>query len=191
MKVFFNASLHGKKEFQENYNKIFNALKRTDAEILAAPALEHDVDDLVGETSEAASNYYENLLRWIKQADIVFFEVSFPSTSIGYEIALALQQSKPVVAFRAKGSKRNVILDTIEDEKLQLIEYTPLENIDSLVSDSIEFALGQADTRFNFFISPRIAEHLDWISREKKVPRAVYLRQLIERDMMKNKEFNG
>src|SRR5690606_24116520 len=138
---------------------IFDALKRTNSDILAAPALEHDVDDLVGETSEAASNYYENLLKWIKQADIVFFEVSFPSTSIGYEIALALQQSKPVVAFRAKGSKRNVILDTIEDEKLQLIEYSPLEHMDSLVSDAIEFALGQADTRFNFFISPRISEH--------------------------------
>jgi hypothetical protein len=50
--------------------------------------------------------------------------------------------------------------------------------------------LENIDTRFNFFISPKIGNFLDWIAKKKKLPRAVYLRKLIEDDMDKNKEYS-
>jgi hypothetical protein len=45
------------------------------------------------------------------------------------------------------------------------------------------------DVRFNFFISPQIGNYLDWVSKNKRIPRAVYLRRLIEEDMKNNKEY--
>lgn len=183
MKLFFNASLRGKKEYGENYVKIVEALKKTEHKLLASPAVDRDHLKLLKVTdTEEASDYYKQLLAWIKKADVCVFEVSYPSTSIGHEVALALQYSKPVVALHVKGAHHNMVLETIKDDKFQLIDYSS-DNIGKTVSRAIDYATDQMDTRFNFFISPEIGNYMDWIAKVKKVPRAVFLRQLIESDM--------
>ena len=40
--------------------------------------------------------------------------------------------------------------------------------------------------RFTFFITREIAAYLDKVTVRKKVPKAVYLRKLVEEDMKKN-----
>jgi len=62
------------------------------------------------------------------------------------------------------------------------------------LEEILKMACGEAkeqmDTRFNFFISPLHQTYLDWIAKHRKIPRSVYLRDLIERDMAQNKEFD-
>jgi hypothetical protein len=55
-----------------------------------------------------------------------------------------------------------------------------------VLEKAIEYAINQQEVRF---ISPNIGRYLDWISKVKKIPRSVYLRALIERDMKENTEF--
>jgi hypothetical protein len=184
MKIFFDASLTGRKEYGENYDHITEALRRAGHEILDSPIFATDSKTRLGETSKEAGSYYDKLLKLIKKADVVFLEVSFPSTSIGHETALALQFSKPVIAMHYKGAYKNRILESINDDKLQILEYKH-EDLDDLIEEAISYATQQADTRFNFFISPEIASYLDWVAKERKLPRAVFLRQLIEKDMSK------
>ena len=45
------------------------------------------------------------------------------------------------------------------------------------------FVRGNADMRFTFFITSKIAVYLDKTSRDQKLPKSVYLRNLIEEDM--------
>ncbi len=185
MKIVFNASLTGKKEYEEHYKKIHELIEKTGNKIVAAPVLMGDIHKKVRESdTKEATDYYQKLIGWTKQADVCVFEVSYPSTSIGHEIAIALQYSKPVVAFHVKDAPENIVLESIKSDRLQVIDYE-LEKLGRLVEDAIDYASEQMDTRFNFFISPQIGAYLDWVAKEKKYPRAVFLRQLIEEDMKK------
>lgn len=182
MKVFFNASLTGKKDYLVNYTKIREAIEKTDMNLVAAPVFDTEKSTVIQEGSEKILDYYNKLQDWIRKSDICVFEVSFPSTSIGHEIAMALHASRPVIALHVKDAAKNPILESITDERLQLIDYD-LDKIQRIVEDAFDYATENMDTRFNFFISPQIGNYLDWISKYKKIPRAVFLRQLIEEDM--------
>jgi len=55
----------------------------------------------------------------------------------------------------------------------------------------MELANKNIDVRFNFFVSPKIISYLDWVSKNRMVPRSVFLRELIEKEMKKDKDFRG
>ncbi len=190
MKVFFDASLAGCAEFGPNYQKIYDAMVKSGMEVVSAPVIERSLKEFVGMSAEEANQFYADVVKWIKKADVCVYEVSYPSTSVGHELTMALQMGTPVVALHVKGTQPNRIMEGIHDEKFQLLEYKP-EGVAKLVKDAVEYAGEQMDTRFNFFISPRIGNFLDWIAKEKKVPRAVFLRQLIERDMKEQEDYKG
>ena len=187
MKIFFNASLTGKKVYGVQYGKINELLSQQSGCTVNSPVTKGDVAKVVLETTVDAENYYTKLLRWIKSADICIFEVSYPSLGIGHEITLALHFGKPVIALFIKG-KNPYIFEGIPDDKLQVLEYQN-EDLKALIPSAIAYATEQVDTRFNFFISPQIGNYLDWVAKRKRVPRAVYLRRLIEEDMRNSKEY--
>ena len=117
-------------------------------------------------------------------------EISFPSTvHVGHELTLALDYNKPVLALYEQG-KRPILFWGLEEDKFAVEEYTP-DNLVEVIKSSLDFLMDQVDTRFNFFISPKHQSYLDWISKERKIPRAVFLRDLIEREMDKDEEFKG
>lgn len=185
MKVFFNASFIGRKQFGRQYKRLRELLEEQGHEVVAAPVMDDELGKKMLDSPATASNYYEQVSGWIKRADVCVFETSFPTTLTGYEVALALNLSKPVVALHTKEAPGNRPLEIINDEKLQVVEYTEV-NLNRVVETSLDYAGEQMDTRFNFFISPKIAAHLDDVSKSEKVPRAVYLRRLIEEDMERN-----
>jgi hypothetical protein len=132
-------------------------------------------------------NFYRHTIDDLKKADICIFEASVPSLAIGHLISMAIEMGKPVIALY-KAANIPFFLTGLDDEKIQVIQYE-LENLKDELSTAIEYASDLQDTRFNFFISPQIGSYLDWVAKNKRVPRAVYLRRLIEEDMRGNKEY--
>jgi hypothetical protein len=106
---------------------------------------------------------------------------------MGFIMQKALELSKPVIALYHSNNSP-FFATGIENDKLQVIEYND-ENLERVLADALDYAKDQADIRFNFFISPKISNFLDWMSKEKRIPRSVYLRRLIENDMAKNDEY--
>lgn len=187
IKIFFDASLSGKKYYKEEYQAILSKLKHLGCSVVASPVIEGSASFVAQETEAEAERYYQNLMKWIGGADMAVFEVSHPSTGIGHEIAVALHKGKPVIALYTK-EKRPYVLESITDEKLQVLEYH-IDELDTLLRDALEYATEQQDVRFNFFVSPEIQHYLDWVAKFKRTPRAVYLRELLEKDMRENKEW--
>ncbi len=190
MKVFFNASLSGKKKFGGSYKLIDKAIRKAGHDMVASPVVSKEAETTDWTDPKAASAYYKKVKDWTKKAELVVFEVSYPSTSIGFEVAMALSAGKPVIAFHAVDAPENFVLESIQDEKFHMVEYR-LSEVEQVVAEAITYATSQADTRFNFFISPDIGAYLDWVSKVRKLPRAVFLRRVIEQDMAKHKEFEG
>jgi len=189
MKIYFTAAIIYKKERGDIYLKIVNFLEKSGNKVVSEHIINESIPNILSQDDAELVKYYRKCLKNISEADLVVVEASFPSTiHIGHEISIALERGKPVILLYEKG-KMPFFLEGLKSDKLLLIEYTK----ESLVKDlkaAIEVAKDQQDVRFNFFVTPRILAYLDWVSKKKRIPRAVYLRNLIEKDLRKNKEYH-
>ncbi len=187
MKIHFVGDLSGNKH---DYQKIIAKIKNLGYELISDHSVTKNLSDIKNETPEEAELYIKKMNRWMKTADIVLFETTLPYLGAGFEVSYALQLGKPVIVlYKPNGQNTPYILRGINNKKLQVVSYN--DNIlDEVLKESLLEAQEYVDVRFNFFISPEIGSYLDWISKNKRIPRAVYLRHLIEEDMKNNQEYN-
>lgn len=184
MKIFFEASIYGRKRFGKNYRLIVEQLLEMGHKV---------VEYSLGLKEEQAyslkklekQDFFNKVIKIIDNSDLFVVEASYPSLSVGFEISQALERGKSVVVLYSDGDAFR-FLQGLKSEKLLVVKYD-LKSLKKVLADSIECASEQMDTRFNFFISPKIANYLDWVARKKRTPRAVYLRRLIEKDMKESK----
>jgi len=188
MKIYFSAAIVQKEQFGPAYEEIVAALTELGHTVFQDTTTV-SLQDAITKSDDDRVAYYKQVVQWISQSDVVVLEVSFPSTlHIGHEISLALEKGKPVVALYQRGFEPSFFLGK-EDDRLFWSDYQPGDLKKSLAF-LLDSAVDLSDTRFNFFISPRHIAYLDWIVQHKKIPRSVYLRQLIEADREVNKKYS-
>ena len=98
MKIYFTASLTGKKLYEENYKKIVFCLRELDCNVFTSHIFHKSREQVRNEDKKSRFIYHQLLNKNIKWCDAVVSEVSYPSTSVGYEISLAVKKGKPVIA---------------------------------------------------------------------------------------------
>jgi nucleoside 2-deoxyribosyltransferase len=186
MKIVFVASHSQKNELDQYYERIVKFLEGKGHSVASGGLFGKSSDsDMSHEEREV---WYKKSLGEISRSDLVVVEISYPSTAnVGHELTYALEAGKPVIALYREG-RDPVFLSGRADEKLMLFSYKD-DDLEGILASGIDYASSVQDVRFNFFISPSIGRYLDWISKSKRVPRAVYLRKLIEEDMLSNKEY--
>jgi len=184
MKIYFTASIVGRSQFKSHYEAIVNYLSKRHS-IVANHILKADHNKIINEKREDRLTFHKNLERWICSADCVIAEVSFPSISVGFEISLALSMGKPVLLLYSEGDPPSLLIHH-RDEKLICEQYT-LDQLKGVLDDFILYVKGINDVRFTFFITSEIGNYLNRIAKERKIPKSVYLRNLIEIDMQKNR----
>ncbi len=191
MNIFFTASVYGRPHFDPNYAKILTKIKEAGHMVNEENVLSFTNDEIKSWSPEKNIAHHKKLMESVKQADAFFAEVSNNSTSIGYLMSLAMQSGKPVVAFYS-GQEEPHLFQTLEEtsDKFQIIRYNSVKDLDKEVDYAIDFAVSAQDTRFNFFISPELSSYLDYIAKTRKIPRSVYLRNLIDRDIERHPEFD-
>lgn len=189
MKVYFTAAISNvSDDVRQIYSRITSILEKHGHTVISNTLQVKSADQIKAQSEADALAAQKKLSKWKKQADMVLVEASTPSFGVGQEITEALTDNKQVVVLYKSGMKPHILLNQGQ-EALYFVEYND-GNLDKVLEEYIEYAKEHSDTRFNFFISPQIGTFLDWISRKKKLPRAVYLRRLIEDDMKLNKEYD-
>ena len=188
MKVYFSGSVYYRDDFIGVYEEIVGVLRQ-----MGANVLEHtnkiSADQYSSQDDNNRVENYRQVVRWVDQCDLAVVEASFPSTlHMSHEISLLLEKGKPVVALYQKG-KEPGMFRAIKDDKIVWVEYGGIKDIGVVLKKAIEVARKSADVRFNFFVSPKILSYLDWVAKNRMVPRAVFLRELIEREMRKDREY--
>ncbi|HCC84529.1 MAG TPA: hypothetical protein DEP87_02510 [Candidatus Pacebacteria bacterium] len=191
MKIFFTAAVQGKNDNNSIYEYAVTKMKNLGHKVIDAELLlETSVDQLnTWSGSQDLLEFHKRVIEDIKHCDVFVADVTHQRVSTGYWISLALDMGKPTIALCKKGGS-NHLLETLEIiQKFTLYNYNTKEDLGKELPLLLDFAAEQQDTRFNFFISPKHQNYLDWIARYRKIPRSVYLRQLIEQDMANNPEF--
>jgi hypothetical protein len=192
MKIFFTASIHGKKQYEENYRRIVKLVSVTEHTITADHILDTTHQDMVGWDAQKDLDFHTWVMKEIKQCDAMIADTSYASTSVGYLISLAVQAGKPVVIFHS-GEEEPHLFPTLEEtnDRLAVVRYKTLADLDREVPLMIDFITGAQDVRFNFFISPDLSTYLDRVARKQRVPRSVFLRKLIDENMTKDAAFEA
>lgn len=187
MKVYFTSSARGTDLHKDSYKKIYDILKRHGWSHLDEVIMTVDSEVLYKSGHDDRVALYKKTIDNIKHADLVVLEVSIHSFSMGYVLQKALELGRPVIALYTKGYDP-FFARGIDNEKLQVLEYNQ-DDLDEVLAYALDYASDQQDTRFNFFISPKHQNYLDWVAKERKIPRSVHLRNLIEADMDKNTSY--
>lgn len=187
MRVYFTASLRGKKVFGGNYKAIVEQLKKLGHTVYGDHILKNEAAVAEVQSKEEIEKVYRDLLKLIKLADVVVAEISSPSVSVGHEITEALEMSKPVIVMYTEGHGAN-LLGGKHDDKMHFVQYK-MDKLSTIMADVLEEAKRRMDVRFNFFVSPKILAYLDWVAQKRMIPRSVFLRNLIEKEMKRDKGF--
>lgn len=186
MKVYFTASVSGKKTYGKQYQAIVETLRNLGYDV-HEHIIKTEPEQVQDQSDKERVAYYKRMVESVSKCDLCVAEVSTSSLGVGHEITIALEKGKPVIAFYQRTASPNVIRG-ISSDRFLTVAYED-STLRETVRDSVEKARGKTDIRFNFFVSPEINEYLDWISRVKRVPRAVYLRELVEKEIERNKEY--
>jgi len=189
MRIYFTASLRGKKEFGENYSEIVRILTKLGHKVFSEHILKYDQPGIGNLSDEEAKRNYVRIITEIKKAEIVVAEVSTQSLSVGHELTETMMLNKPMVMLYV-GERKPGLLFGSNYDKMQIVQYTP-GKAEEVLEKAVEDAMKYVDVRFNFFVSPKILTYLDWVAQKRMEPRSVFLRKLIEKEMKKDKEFKG
>jgi hypothetical protein len=188
MKVYFSASRFYRSEYESDYRKIIEVLKRADFQVLDNSLLPTKSGSFQMDEDGERVKIYKNMMTLMEKADIAVFEASYPSTlHIGHEITVFLDKGKPVIVLYTPGHEP-ILFKGLKTDRIIWVEYTD-DNLKQKLEKAVEEAKKIIDVRFNFFVSPKILNYLDWVAQKRMVPRSVFLRDLIEKEMRKDKEF--
>lgn len=189
MKVFFTGSPRALNTLKTEHEAIFKAIENNGGVNLSRLVIEAQPEAFYEVNHPEVVKHYQRTMSDLKKSDILVAEVSTHSMSMGFLINKALEQNKFVLALYLPDHKP-FFLSGIENDKLLTSEYTK-NNIEKVIKEAFDRAVELTDTRFNFYISPEIGRYLDWISQHKKLPRAVFLRSLLEKSMKSEKDFES
>lgn len=191
MQIYFVASSRLVGKDKELYSLIYRTIS-SEHKMVSDKVwkwVKSGVGSFDGDVKAKRDNYNESL-KCINKADILVMEISGHSMSMGYILSKALEINKPVIALYKEADMEPIFIAGIDDPKLILVKYNPA-NVEKTIWESIKKAKSLIDVRFNFFVSPKILTYLDWVGQKRMIPKSVFLRNLIEREMKKDRDFKG
>jgi len=190
MKVHFITSRPSLEKDFETLKRITGVVKAT-GHVIAYEWMENAYKREV-ESKAPASNWndiYKDNLSAIAQADVVIAETTYENFAVGYQVAVAVQQKKPVLLLRHEGADKNAFVTGIDDGWVKHRMYTQ-ENIDSIVQDFLaENDITTKDMRFNFFIDRAIYNYLRWAALKTGKTKAEVLRELVNREIEDKEQY--
>ncbi len=126
MNIYFSGSIYGGRQKLDTYKKLIKELAKF------GTILDEEVADdnvLVKEANLSDNDVFESLVNRLKQADLIFAEVTVPSLGVGYELGYADSQNKRIVCVYDKTVTPKVTTMLRGNKKLKIIPYTDIDEI--------------------------------------------------------------
>lgn len=99
---------------------------------------EHIADKKIGKLGEHQledRHIYQRDIGWLNESDVVVAEVTTPSLGVGYEIAMAERDEKPILCLHHKEDIRAISPMISGSRKLRLIGYKTPYELDSVFDE--------------------------------------------------------
>jgi hypothetical protein len=186
MKIFFVGSQRDKKVLPE-FRKIAAKLESFGNKVTTLVINEADTAEVM-----ELDRIFQKHSNAIKKSDFVVAETTISSSGLGFIIASALNEKKPVLALsKHNGNGKaalNLKANTSRSKLLTCKEYSP-EQLDALLDDFLGAVKKILDTKFILIISPEIDGYLQWASDNRRMHKAQVVRRAVEEVMRNDKEY--
>jgi hypothetical protein len=187
MLVHLIAPVDGLIENIDNLRFLVKSLKEQGHE-LARDWLEVAYQEEVNKTKNSDTVWQEiiqNNLEAIAKADVIIADITYDSTTIGYQVAIAIQQKKPTLLILQEGREVSPFTWNIPSSFLKRVEYNKDNLLDQVAPFMQENDITTKDMRFNFFIDRPIYNYLRWAALKTNKTKAEILRELVKREIEK------
>ncbi len=124
MNVYFSCSLTGGRDHEAAYEHIVDHLLARGHEVPTAHLARPEVMQL--ERVVVPAEVYQRDIRWIDGCQALVAEVSTPSHGVGYEVAYALGQGKPVLCCYREGERVSKMITGNDSPGLTVSSYRDL-----------------------------------------------------------------
>ena len=195
MKIYFLGPKTEDKKLQTTYQRAVKVLEHARI-VTSSKVNEAETIDLGQQALEQANESGETL---IAKMDGFIIEVSTPSPEISYLLAYAVLQKKPTLCLCQKGVSPQVPPYLMEGKKVAKflrVEYYSSASLERVILKhlkSAEKGMGNEvvpNIKFTLRITPPIEKYLYWKSRQKKMPKAEFLRQeILEKTIKEDKKY--
>lgn len=136
MKIYFAASIYGGRELLEDYKSLVMALKSY-GEVLSEEIV--DTNLLQKEEKISLEEIYLSDIEKIKQADVIFAELTNPSLGVGYELGYAEAHHKKILGVYNQTIREKITPMMMGNKNIKMIAYKNIEEIikklESLLGD--------------------------------------------------------
>ena len=131
MKIYFAGAIRGGRAKVYDYQKMVQQFEKCGAEVLT----KHVADPNLSVKGENMSfkEIYERDIKWLKECDIVFADITLPSLGVGYEISYAENLGKDIYAIYEKGANVSGFLRG--DEKINFLAYESVDEVINKIND--------------------------------------------------------
>lgn len=185
MQIYFTASIIGKRYHLPCYERIVAILNDHSETVISDHILKTSEAKIREESESERRKYHAQLKMWITQSNCIIAETSYPSTGVGYEISYALSHNKPVLMLYTKNSTPPSLFEQYSDELLICEAYTD-QSLPIIIEDFLNYVKGGHDRRFTFSLTPKIAAFLETVNQTQNIPKSVFIRNLLEKEMQKH-----
>lgn len=193
MRVYFFSPFISTAELDTNYKRILETLEKSGVFVVASSD-EHN-KEFTKEELERMNESGEILL---DKMDCFIIEASKPDQEIGYLLAYAISQKKPLLYLYQKGTPEKVAHGYLTKKNtpdfIVMKSYTSrgLERIAVDFIQEIESGKGLQEKptiKFTLRITPQMERYLQWKSKRLKKSKADFLREFLEELMSKDEGF--
>jgi hypothetical protein len=200
MNIYFTTSFRNAEENTEKVETIINHIKAKGDKVHKRTVhvteddfkkYEKSIGHVVELTTKDLTDTYNTILKKIRSSDAVIADTSTSSSSVGYELAIAQTERKPILVLH---DSKNIeyLADVVSGNTSKLLSIKTLsstDNIGRIIDDFLVEAKSLIDTKFILIISPGIDKYLEWASSERRMHKAQIVRNAIEDMMEKDKDY--
>lgn len=183
MKIYFAASTAAQSELREVYTAIIKQLELSGHEVLKSWVV---IDTQHTSSATSPRETLKQQIKLIEASDIVIIEATTPSLGVGYLLAQALSDRKPILCLYPEAADDEVLSDGIRGATSSLItlkKYT-VSSLYKILEDYLKDIDLNRLQKFNFVVSRDILAFIEKGALEEGKSKSEFLRDKIVRELM-------
>jgi len=178
VRIVFVASVNGKNKQKFFYLSIIGVIKELGHDIFYEYIIKES-PETINKTFKRNIKLHKNLIKNIREADLIVSEITHESIGVGYLIHEALLHNRPVIAMSRLDSTPNISVFLENFKNFTFIPYKKAFEIKNLLIKSIKEINFEKYKRLNFLLTEKLDEKLKIIAAKNNTSKSEFLRSLI------------
>jgi len=192
MNIYFNASLAGKEKYLKEFREIISIIEDLGHMVYSDHVMKRDAENINRQIRKYHELDFRRARNEIQKSDAMVVEATYPSIGVGHTMTIALEMHKSV--FVLYQNEPHGLLVGDPNRLLFLKKYKPEDNqeLKNIIKGFLERVNKRVlKKRFNLMIDEMEEEYLEWKSKKRKISKADCIRQLIDDNLRKDKDYDN